>query len=117
MALKKVVKKKKPKRFLGTLILLLCTIGICTYFYVGRMKLQKEYDQLAAEKKRLEVLIAEEEKRAQEVENYKAYVQTKSYIEKVARDVLGLVYKNEVIFRVDNEAKPNNNSNVNNNDQ
>lgn len=103
MGLKKVVRKKRPKRALGILILLICTIGICTYFYAEKMKLEKKYNNLLAEKKRLEILIAEEERRSKEVEDYKAYVQTKSYIEKVARDVLGLVYKNEVIFKVESD--------------
>ncbi|MDD6101859.1 MAG: septum formation initiator family protein [Clostridiales bacterium] len=105
MGLKKVVRKKRPKRLLGIIILLVCTIGICTFFYVEKLKLQKKYDNLLEEKKRLEILIAEEEKRSKEVEDYKAYVQTKSYIEKVARDVLGLVYKNEVIFKVEGDGK------------
>lgn len=103
MEFKRVVKKKRPKRALGIIIVLICTLGISLYFYIGKLQLQKEYDQLLLEKKRLEVLIAEEEKRSDQVEEYKAYVQTKGYIEKIARDVLGLVYKNEVIFQADSK--------------
>ncbi len=99
MAIKKVVRKKKPKRMIGFIILLVCVVGICFFFYQRKLKLQKEYQQLEAEKKRVEQLIAAEEKRKAEIEEYRAYVQTKGYIEEVARDVLGLVYKNEVIFK------------------
>ena len=41
----------------------------------------------------------EEEARAKAIEERRAYVQTRSYMEDVAREVLGLVYKDEIIFR------------------
>lgn len=103
MALRKVVKKKRPKRFLGFLILLVSVMGICLFFYMKKLELQKEYRRLEAEKKRVELLIKAEEKRAAELDDYKAYVQTKSYIEEVARNTLGLVYKNEVLFKAKTE--------------
>ena len=103
MAGKRVVRKKRPKRFLGFIILLVCVTGICGYLYYRQTELQKQYDELAAEKARLEILLKEEEKRAAALDDYKAYVQTKDYIEKVARDVLGLVYEDEVIFRPSEE--------------
>ena len=43
--------------------------------------------------------IIKEEHRAQEIEEYKEYTQTKEYIEEVAREKLGLVYEGEVIFK------------------
>ena len=43
--------------------------------------------------------IIKEEQRAQEIEEYKEYTQTKEYIEEVAREKLGLVYEGEVIFK------------------
>lgn len=103
MKIKREVKKKRPKRMLGIIILAVSVFFISLSFYQKKVELQKEYDSLLEEKKRLEILIAEEEKRTSEIDEYRAYVQTKSYMEDVARDVLGLVYKNEVIFRVDPE--------------
>lgn len=102
MTIKRVVKKKRPARMLGIIILLICTVGISSFFYYKKRELQDEYDSLEAEKKRVEILIQEEQKRSEEIEEYRAYVQTKSYIEEVARDVLGLVYKNEVVFKPKN---------------
>ncbi len=103
MPIKRVVRKKRPKRLLGAVILTVSTFFICISLYGKRVELQKEKNALLEEKKRLEILIAEEEKRSSQIEEYKAYVQTKSYMEDVARDVLGLVYKNEVIFRANSE--------------
>lgn len=41
----------------------------------------------------------EEEARTQEIEKQKEYMQEDEYIEEVARDRLGLVKDNEIIFR------------------
>ena len=46
-------------------------------------------------------LIAEEEKKAEEIEEYGKYVQTKKYAEEVAKDKLGLVYEDEIIFKAE----------------
>ncbi|MBP3238353.1 MAG: septum formation initiator family protein [Lachnospiraceae bacterium] len=105
MAIKRVIKKKRPKRLLGFIVLMICVLGLCAFFYQKERVQKKEAARLESEKRRIEALIKQEEKRAAELEDYKAYVQTKSYIEEVARDVLGLVYKNEVIFRPDTESK------------
>lgn len=103
MSIKRVVRKKKPKRMFGIVVLTVSVFFICMALYGKKVETQKELDALKQEKKRLEILIAEEEKRSEDIEKYRAYVQTKSYMEEVARDVLGLVYKNEVIFRANTE--------------
>lgn len=47
-------------------------------------ELEKQKDKLVQEKK--------------EIQEYKEYVKTDEYIEEVARDKFGLVYKGEIIF-------------------
>ena len=49
--------------------------------------------------KELEAEIAYEEQRAEDIEEYRQYTQTREYIEEVAREKLGLVYDGEVIFK------------------
>ena len=49
-----------------------------------------------------EELIAAEEERALEIEEFEKYTQTKMYIEEVARDKLGLVYEGEILFKDEN---------------
>ena len=44
--------------------------------------------------------IEQEKVREKEIEEYEKYTQTKKYIEEVAKDKLGLVHDNEIIFRV-----------------
>ena len=47
----------------------------------------------------LAMLVAQEEQRAEELEEYRIYVQTKQYVEKVAKEKLGLVNKDEILLK------------------
>ena len=47
---------------------------------------------------------AREQARAAELEEYRVYVQTKQYIEKVAKEKLGLVNKDEILFKADESS-------------
>ena len=100
MAIKRVIKKKRPKRLLGIIVLVISVAVICGFFYYQRQQLQKQYNALEAEEQSIKSQIEAEKKRADQLEDYKAYVQTKSYIEKMAREVLGLVYEDEAVFQV-----------------
>jgi len=65
-------------------------------------KLEDRKDDLDKRIKSLESRIAAEEERAIDIRNLEAYVQTKRYIEDIAREKLGLVYDYEIIFKEDN---------------
>ena len=43
--------------------------------------------------------VALEEQRAEELEEYRIYVQTKQYVEQVAKEKLGLVNKDEILLK------------------
>ena len=50
----------------------------------------------------LRVQVEEEKKRAEDLEEKRVYVQTKQYIEKVAKEKLGLVNPDEIILKAAN---------------
>lgn len=58
----------------------------------GDKKIEQLENELAAEKQRTE-----------ELETYSKYVNTKQFVEFMARNKLGLVYPNEVIFRPEDD--------------
>lgn len=63
-------------------------------------------DSLAAKEttiSELENAIAEETSRTDEIASYKEYMQTDEYVEDVAREKLGLVYENEIVFMKEKE--------------
>jgi len=77
--------------------------GWSVYLY----RVSEDHYRERVEKKELLVrLKAEEEARAKAIEERKAYVQTRAYLEDVAREVLGLVYKDEIIFRPGAQPTP-----------
>ena len=79
----------------GVIILMLVFVSVAS---MG-LKVQNTKKQARIEE--LNALIAEEEERAKEIEEYGKYVQTKKYAEEVAKDKLGLVYEDEIIFKAE----------------
>ncbi|WP_343207964.1 FtsB family cell division protein [Anaerolentibacter hominis] len=93
-----VRKKKIRKRRIGLWITSFVVLILCCFATYKRINLENERktyeDQIAA----LEKQKADLEKESEEIKEYGAYVQTKKYVEEVARDKLGLVYEDEIIF-------------------
>ena len=73
-------------------------IVLCAVISVKKIELNQKIASYEKKIAQLEAQKAEEELRTEEIEEYKAYVQTKKFIEQEARDKLGLVYPDEVIF-------------------
>ena len=83
--------------FLVSLVVVLIMIVVA----VKSVELQQKIDAKAKEEQLLNEQIAAEEKRSQEIESFGKEVQTKGYIEDVAREKLGLVYEGEIMFKED----------------
>lgn len=76
------------------MVLLVC--GIVSY---NRQELDKANAKSATRIAELKDDIEHEKEQAKDIQEKKAYVQTKKYIEEMAREKLGLVYKDEIIFK------------------
>jgi cell division protein DivIC len=68
---------------------------------VQSQKISAQNARYEAQKTELEQQIKDEELRAGEIENLKDYVNSKEYIEQIARDKLGLVYSDEILFKAE----------------
>ena len=73
-------------------------IVLCCVISFKKIELNQKIASYEKKIAQLEEEKAEEEKRTEEIEEYRAYVQTKKYIEQEARDKLGLVYPDEIVF-------------------
>jgi len=62
-------------------------------------KLKAKQQQYLDKEQALIAQVAQEEERAQTLEEYRVYVQTKQYIEKVAKEKLGLVNPDEILLK------------------
>ncbi len=84
--------------FLVTLVVVMIMIVVA----VKSVDLRQKIAAKTQEEQALAGQIQAEEERAQEIEDFSKEVQTKGYIEKIAREVLGLVYPGEVLFKEEN---------------
>ncbi|HIZ60813.1 MAG TPA: septum formation initiator family protein, partial [Candidatus Dorea faecipullorum] len=66
---------------------------------VSSISLQARNKEYIAQEKELEASIQEEKDRAEEISELEDYVGTDEYIEQTAKDKLGLVHENEIIFK------------------
>lgn len=95
MAKRKRRKKLSPFTVFGVLIFCLVVCGLMVYktasLNAQTVKYSAQIEELKKEQKKLK-------EEAAETKNYQSYVNSKDYIEEVAREKLGLVYPNEIIF-------------------
>ena len=66
------------------------------------MELQSKINAKAEEVALLDSQIEAEERRTLEIQEFAKEVQTKGYIENIAREKLGLVYEDEILFKQEN---------------
>ncbi|MBQ6787207.1 MAG: septum formation initiator family protein [Lachnospiraceae bacterium] len=69
---------------------------------VNSLSLRQKQEKYAAREQELLQQISEEEARTEELKELETYTKTKKYAEEVAKDKLGLVYENEIIFQENN---------------
>ncbi len=101
MARKAAFRKRRQNRLammLVTTVVLMMLIVVAVKSVELRNK-KESYDVKVAQ---LQQEIAAEKERAEEIEEYGKYTQTKKYVEEVAKEKLGLVYEGEIIFKDEN---------------
>lgn len=96
---KRRVRHSRVKHLVG-MILVLAIGSVAAYKGYRTKQVLAEYQSRMNE---LNTKIEEEQKRTEEIEEYKEYVTTDEYVEEVARDKLGLVYDDEVLLKANEE--------------
>ena len=92
----------------GSLVCALATIlpsFVIMMLIVVSVKSVELREKRAAYMERVQALteqIEGEQARAEEIEEYEKYTQTKRYVEEIAKNKLGLVYEGEIIFKDEN---------------
>lgn len=97
----KMNRKKRFRRHLGSLAIVGVVVLLLVFVSIGSLSLRVSNEKKQERIEELEKQIAEEEEKAEELEEYGKYVQTKKYAEEVAKEKLGLVYEDEIIFKAE----------------
>ena len=92
-------RRRKPQNRMSMMLVSLVVLILAGVVAVKSAQLQQKKEIYEARQKELEAQIADEELRAEEIEEYRKYTQTKKYVEEVAKDKLGLVYEDEIVIK------------------
>lgn len=94
--------RKREERTSNRVAIITVAVIVCCLAIVVSIKnssLRKKADLLSDKQQTINEQIESEEERKADLEEEQIYVQTKDYIEKTAKEKLGLVNSDEVIIR------------------
>ena len=97
-----VIRKKKRENLNNRMALTgvtLVVLSLAAAVHLKGIDLRQKDLNYQIREENLMAQVEDEEKRAAELEEYRVYVQTKQYIEKVAKEKLGLVNRDEVLLK------------------
>lgn len=101
MARRKVAFKKRRQNRLGMALVTGVVVSLCLVLTISMMSLKKKRDGYVQKQESLEQQIEAENKRAEDLVEYEKYTKTAAYVEEVAKDKLGLVYEDEIVFQAE----------------
>ncbi len=90
---------KRKKRRTGLVLTTVMVLSICAIVTYKQQSLDLAEAKADEKIEQLNKQIEDEKQRAEDIEEKKAYVKTKKFIEEMAREKFNLVYKDEIIFK------------------
>ena len=91
-------RRRNVRHKLSMFAIALVVIVLLAFLSVKTLRLRDRVDGYDEQVARLEEEIAAEEARSEELDEREIYIQTKQYVEQIARDRLGLVYPGEILL-------------------
>lgn len=88
--------QRKHLRAMGILLIVMAVFCVTA---VGSLQLKQKNQTYQDREAALEKQIADETERGKEIEDLETYTKTKKYVEDVAKEKLGLVYEDEILFK------------------
>ena len=99
MARRKAAYRKRHQNKLSMLLVMMVVVMILVVVFVKSSELKTVQAQKQERIAELESQIALEEQRKEELVEQGKYMQTKKFYEEMAKQKLGLVYENEILFK------------------
>ncbi len=101
MAKRRVAYKKRRQNRLGMILVSVVVLMLCLVLTVSMLSLNKKRNSYIERQESLQQQIDAENRRADDLVEYEKYTKTAAYVEEVAKDKLGLVYDDEIVFQAD----------------
>ncbi len=92
-------RKTKSKKINTNFVIFCALIFLAGIIFYKSAGYREQKEALAVETSELEEQLKEAKEQYKKLEDYEAYMKTKSYVEDVARNQLGLVYPDEIVIR------------------
>ena len=92
---------KKRQNKLGMSLVSVVVLMILVVISISSVDLQKKQAMYLEKQAQLQEQIEQQEQRAEDLVELKKYTQTKAYVEEVAKDKLGLVHSDEIVFEME----------------
>lgn len=102
MRSKMAMHSHRPQNLLSIVLISFFVLILLVVVNVNSVKLREKKESCDKREAYLIEKIEKENKRTLEIEEYGKYIHTKKYVEDIAKERLGLVYKNEIIFEAEN---------------
>ena len=93
------IKRRRRSNIIAMAAAVTVVVVLSIATWNGKQVLAQKNDIYADKKQELSQKISEQESRSESVEEYKKYVQTKKYIEDIAKNKFGLIYPDEIVFK------------------
>lgn len=97
---RRVAFRGKRQNRLGMFLVSAVVVMLLVVVTVNSIFLKQKQEEYATREAELDVLIAAEEERTVEIEEFRKYTQTQAYIEELAKEKLGLVHEGEIVFKM-----------------
>lgn len=91
--------KREKKNIFPGLVITSLTLVFCVFMLYKSNQLEHTKTALQDDISSLENRIEKEEARSEELKEFEIYTHTKKYAEEVAKNILGYVYEDEIIFK------------------
>lgn len=93
--------QRRPGNLGSMAVISFVVIAIMVVILIQESALKEKMAGLEKREQYLISQIEEQNRRSEEIEEYRKYTQTKKYVEDMAKARLGLVYKDEIIFETE----------------
>lgn len=93
-----VVFRRKRQNHFGMVMLFILVAMFCSVIAIKSIQLRNKRDEYNKKIEALQKQIDEQNERTLELQEYEKYTKTVKYVEEVAKEKLGLVYEDEIVF-------------------